>query len=148
MFITILVNFIHLTTNSSFSLTVLNVGCLRCSIFSQFLFFPVQEQVFHPTLTLSNKSVLKMPGPTLNTTTFVDFSLFSHQTAVLFPAGIVSNAVQTGRLLPAPVIKGQWRVMVIWVPVGVEKGEELELDNHTRTSVHIMNLPLVLITFW
>lgn len=35
-----------------------------------------------------------MPGPILNKTTFVDFSLFSHWTVVLFPAGIVSNSIQ------------------------------------------------------
>lgn len=88
-----------------------------------------------------------MPGPILNTT-FVDFSLFSHWTAVFFPAGIVSNTIQTGRLLPAPVIKGHWCVMVIWVRAGVEKGEELEPGNDTKTSVHVMNLPLVLIAYW
>jgi hypothetical protein len=58
-------------------------------------------------------SVLKMLGPILNKTTFVNFSLFGHWTVVLFPAGTVSNSVQPGRLLPAPVIKAQWCVMVI-----------------------------------
>lgn len=88
-----------------------------------------------------------MPAPILNTTR-ADFSLFSQWTTVLFPAGMVSNTIQTGRLSPAPVIKGQWCVMVIWVRAAVEKGEERELGNHAKTSVHIMNLPLVLITYW
>lgn len=66
-----------------------------------------------PILLLSIKSVLKMPRPILNTVTCIAVSLFSYWTAVLFPAGMISNTIQTGRLLPAPVIKGQWCVMVI-----------------------------------
>lgn len=108
---------------------------------------PVQEQVLCLTLTLSNKDVLKMPGPIFSTAC-VRFSPVSHWTAVLFPAGTVSNTAQTGRLLPAPVIKGQWCAMVIWVRAGVEKGEMLDPGSHARASVHIMNLPLVLITYW
>lgn len=131
----------------SCSLAVLNIGCQRCNIFSSCLRLPVQEQVLCLTWTWSNKSILKMPGPILNTTC-VDFSLFSQWTTVLFPAGMVSNTIQTGRLLPAPVIKGQWCVIVIWVRAGVERGKELDLGNHAKTSVHIMNLPLVLITYW
>lgn len=117
------------------------------TIIFSILLFPVQEQVLCLTLTSSNKNILKMPGPSLSTTC-VNFSLFSHWTAVLFPAGMVSNTIQTGRLLPAPVIKGQWCVMVIWVQAEVEKGEELELGDNAKASVHILNLPLVLITFW
>lgn len=44
---------------------------------------------------------------------FCKFPLFGEWTAVLFPAGTVSNTIQTGRLLPALVIKGQRCVMVI-----------------------------------
>lgn len=123
------------------------MGCQRCNIFSWFLLFPVWERICL-TLPLSIKSVLKTPRPILNTVTCVAVSLFSYWTAVLFPAGMISNTIQTGKLYLPQSSKdsGVWW----WSEYGLggEKGKELEPGSRTKTSVHIMTLPLVLITYW
>lgn len=73
-----------------------------------------------------------MPGPYIKQNNFC--KILPARPVVFFPAGSVSNPVPPGRLLPAPVIKGQLCVIVIWV-------QELKGQSQPAT-------PTLLSTFW
>lgn len=88
-------------------------------------------------------SVLKMPGPVLNKTTFVNFSVQSLDCST-FPCWICIKLSAARKAVTCP---SNQRTVVCDGDLSAG-GEDQELGSHTNTSVHIMNPPLVLITYW